>query len=84
MTNMIQVCSNFDRAQVCIINTRPDEIAMRKLPRDGKRGALNGPMDFVESDKLWGLERRLQTDGLMERQVVEAVRVWDLGLRVKV
>ena len=32
MTDMIQVCSNFDRVGGCIAHTRPDEIAVDPSP----------------------------------------------------
>jgi len=36
MTNMIQMCGNFHRARVLIINSRPDEITSEALSYFGE------------------------------------------------
>ena len=42
MTNTIQVCSNFDRAGVFIINIHPDEIPVHSVSFVGFVGAGSG------------------------------------------
>ena len=51
MTHMIQVCSNFHRTRVLIVNTRPDEVpSMKFLPGSVKEAY--GGLVSVEREEL--------------------------------